>query len=334
MSSKEASIASGSTTITASNNEKTLIVLAAPSIKNKYYSKKFKEIIDYMVNFAHLVKGKDDVLILADAETLPQFEGKVPSNILMKADIHDIWMRDFSPVIPARTTKFKYAPSYVPKSSAKDTDKSFEKWFADNGLEYFEKSDIILDGGNVVDNAAGTRAIVTDRILRDNPSLTKASAKEELKRLLGVKEVAIISEAPTDNVGHSDGELTWVMDDKIIIIERTEPARTETLNELTSSFPGVQIVEVPDYGEETIWNGFVSAKNVFVNCIVTDNYIYMPIFNGGHDDEMLELFKLHTNKTIVPVPSEHVAIMGGSTRCLSWQVKNANKAKLLQLLKQ
>jgi agmatine/peptidylarginine deiminase len=286
------------------------------------------------VNFAHLVKGKDDVLILADAETLPQFEGKVPSNILLKANIGDIWIRDVSPVIPTRPTKFKYSPPYLPKSTTKYIDKSFEEWFVGNGLEYSEKSDIILDGGNVVDNAAGTRVIITDRILRDNPSFTKASVKEELKRLLGVKEVAIISEIPNDKVGHSDGDVTWPMDDKIMLVQRTEPARTETLNELTSSFPGVQIVEVPDYTVDTIWDGFGSAKNCFVNSIVTDNYLYMPLFNDGHDDEMLELFKLHTNKTIVPVPSEHVAIMGGSTRCLSWQVKNANKAKLLQLLKQ
>jgi peptidase E len=49
---------------------------------------------------------------------------------------------------------------------------------------------------------------------------------------------------------------------------------------------------------------------------------------------MLELFKLHTNKIVVPVSAENVAIMGGSVRCLSWQIKKKNMMKILQLIKQ
>jgi agmatine/peptidylarginine deiminase len=71
-----------------------------------------------------------------------------------------------------------------------------------------------------------------------------------------------------------------------------------------------------------------------VNCIVTDDYIYMPLFNDPHDTEMLEFLKSHTNKTVVPILAEKIAVMGGSVRCLSWQIKNANKAKILELLKQ
>jgi agmatine/peptidylarginine deiminase len=334
MATAEASATSNNSTATQSNIEKALIVLAAPSVKNKYYSTKFKDIIDYMVNFANIVHGKDDVMILVDGDTLSYFEGKVPSNILVNAFIEDIWIRDFSSVIPSKQIKFKYAPNYLTKSDAKYIEKSFQDLFSKHGHGYTAKSDIILDGGNVVDNAAGTRVVITDRLLLDNPSLTKESAKEKLKELLGVKEVAIIPEPPNDTTGHSDGILTWPMDDKILIIKKPEPIHTATVNELKSSFPGVQIVELADYTVDTLWQRFNSAKNCFVNSIVTDGYLYMPIFNDGHDDEMLQLFKSHTNRTVVPIPSEHIAMMGGSARCLSWQVKNVNKEKILQLLKQ
>lgn len=317
-----------------SNIEKSLIVLSAPSVNDEYYSSKFIETIDYMTNFANLVIGKDEVVILADADTLPLFKGKVASNILIEAAIDDIWIRDFSSVIPSKQVKFKYSPAYNPISDSKEVDSSFENWFIQNGLAYHAKSDIILDGGNIVDNAAGTRVILTDRILQDNPSLTKSSAKDKLKQLLSVNEVAVIREPPNDTTGHADGLVMWPMDEKIFLAKVAEPMHTENINELQNSFPGVQILEIPDYTPKTTWKNFTSAQNCFVNSIVTDGYIYMPTFNNAHDLEMLELFKLHTNKIVVPVSAENVAIMGGSVRCLSWQIKKKNMMKILQLIKQ
>jgi agmatine/peptidylarginine deiminase len=334
MLSKEAFTRSATDTTTDGNIEKSLIVLSAPSVKDTYYSSKLIEIIDYMVNFANLIIGKDEVVILADADTLPQFKEKVSSNILIEAAIDDIWIRDFSPVISTKQVKFKFFPSYISKSESKQIDNNFEKWFAQNGLEYHAKSDIILDGGNVVDNVSGTRVIITDHILRDNPSLTKSSAKDKLKQLLGANEIAIIREIPDDTTGHADGLAMWPMDDKIFLIKTDEPIHTQIVNELESSFPGVQIIEVPNYIPTTTWKNFTTAHNCFVNSIVTDGYIYMPTFNNTHDIEMLELLKLHTNKTVVPVSAEKIAMMGGSVRCLSWQIKNINKTKILQLVKQ
>ena len=171
-----------------STDEKTLIVLSAPSVNNKYYSSIFTNIIDYMANFANIVNGKDEVMILVDAPTMPYFAGKVPSSFLIKARIEDIWIRDFSPVIPSKQVKFKYSPQSQSASVSRLIDDSFEDWFLRNNLKYHAKSSIILDGGNVVDNSAGTRIIVTDRILKDNPSLTKTQAKERLKHTLHCKK--------------------------------------------------------------------------------------------------------------------------------------------------
>jgi agmatine/peptidylarginine deiminase len=312
------------------DNEKTLLVLCAPSVNDKYYSSKFPAIIDYMTNFVNIVNGKDEVVILVDGATLPYFEGKVPSNILIQANMEDIWICDFSSVIPARQVQFTFAPSYRKTSEAKAIDKIFKNWFSQNGLDYYKTSDIILDGGNVVDNAAGTRVIVTDRILRDNPSLTKSSAKASLKQLLGVSEVAIIKEIPGDTTGHADGMVMWPTNDRVLLVTENEPIRSENLNELKISFPNVEIIEIPNYFVYETWRNFLSARNVYVNSIVTDGYIYMPTFNSSHDTEMLSLFQSFTNKTVVPIPAESVCIMGGSVRCLSWQIKGSNKMKILQ----
>jgi agmatine/peptidylarginine deiminase len=334
MASKQTTSASGSDAVDNNNIEKSLFVLSAPTIKTEIYASKLTEIIEYMINFANLVHGKDDVVILADADTLPLFEGKVPSNVLLEANIKDIWIRDFSSVIPSKQVKFKFLPSYREVEVAERYENSFEEWFEKNGLEYYAKSDIILDGGNVVDNVVGTRVVVTERILKDNPSLTKSDAKNKLKQVLGVNEVAIIPEPPDDTTGHSDGAVMWPMDDQILLVKVSEPTNTETINELKNSFPGVEIVELPNYIPNTLWHGFSSAKNCYVNSIVTDNYIYMPTFNNRHDAKMLEIIRSNTNKMVVPILAKGVCEMGGSVRCLSWHVKNANKRKILQLIKQ
>jgi agmatine/peptidylarginine deiminase len=333
MLSKETHREDGNDAVIHNSIEKSLIVLCAPTVDCEYYSSKFTEIIDYIVNFVNLVNGKDDVVILANADTLPRFEGRVSSDILIQAAIVDIWIRDFSPVIPSKQIKFKFSPAYLSTSDAQFFQNSFDEWFEKNGLEYYVKSDIILDGGNLVENTAGTRVIVTDRILRDNPSLTKSDAKNKLKQLLGINEIAIIPETPNRTTGHADGIVMWPMDDKILILKRIEPAHTEGIHELKNAFPGVEIVEMPNYVTNSKWEDFSSAHNAFVNCLVTDGYIYMPTFNGPHDTEMIELVKSHTNKMVVPIPVENIAMMGGTVRCLTWQVKKANKTKILQLIK-
>lgn len=54
----------------------------------------------------------------------------------------------------------------------------------------FDKSSLILDGGNYVDNYHG-RTIVSDRFLKDN-GIPYLAAKKKLKELLHLNEVTII----------------------------------------------------------------------------------------------------------------------------------------------
>lgn len=311
--------------------DETLIVLSAPSVYNNYYADVFDDIIDYQANFANSIEGKDKVVILADAETLPYFDGKVSEDILLEANIEDIWIRDFAPAKPSLGTKFNYLPDYQSASTSNWIDNSFEDWFLDEaGLTYGKKSNLILDGGNIVDND-DNRVIVTNRILRDNPQLTKKQAKNKLKKLLGVTQVAIIPEAPGDATGHADGMVMWATDNKILLHEMPKKKQNRAIKEMKNAFPGVEIVVVPDYYKDETWQGFSSACNIFVNSTVTDNYIYMPTFDAGHDAEMLEIFEAHTDKEVVTIPAESVCFMGGSVRCLSWQVKGDNADIILDL---
>lgn len=295
------------------------IVLAAPSVNNNYYKSVFQDIVDFQVEYANKIDGRDEVIILVDQQTRKYFQGRVPNYVLVNAKIGDIWIRDFSPVVPNKQVKFNYLPDYLSTSDANYIDNSFEKWYKNVGLQYGRKSSIILDGGNVVDNGKG-KVIVTDRFLYDNPQFTKAQAKNKLKSLLNATHVAIIKESPGDATGHSDGMVMWSDNNTIILHDQPASVKSKIINELKSSFPGVKIVVAPDFYSYESWGGFSSACNIYVNSLVTNDYIYVPTFNHSKDNQMLNFIQTNTSKKVIEVPAEKVCFMGGSVRCLSWQL--------------
>ncbi len=295
------------------------IVLVAPSVRNQYYKNVFQDIVDFQVEYANKINGRDEVIILVDHQTKKYYKGLVPNYILVSANIADIWVRDFAPVVTNEQIKFNYLPDYLNPGDANYIDNSFEKWYKGVGLQYGGKSNLILDGGNVVDNNKG-KVVVTDRVLYDNPHLTMASAKKKLKRLLHASHVAIIKESPGDATGHADGMLMWSDDNTIILHDQPATVKQAILHELRTAFPGVNVVIAPDYYKFDQWQGFTSACNIYVNSLVTNDYIYVPTFNDTHDDEMLNFIRRHTTKTVIEVPAEKVCFMGGSVRCLTWQL--------------
>jgi len=70
------------------------------------------------------------------------------------------------------------------------------------------RSEVGLDGGNVV--AWGDRAIVTDKVFRENPGATWDGLIEALKADLGLAELIIVPREPFDPIGHSDGMACWL----------------------------------------------------------------------------------------------------------------------------
>jgi agmatine/peptidylarginine deiminase len=55
----------------------------------------------------------------------------------------------------------------------------------------------------------------------------------------------------------------------------------------------------------------------------------MPIFGNTTDDQALQLVRDNTSKTVVPIDAGLVCRMGGSVRCLSWQVVGENAKQLI-----
>jgi agmatine/peptidylarginine deiminase len=316
------------------SEDRMLLVLSAPSIQDTYYKKAFQQIIDFQISYANSIIGNDNVVIIVDKDTKKYFEGKVPEDILLEDDVHDIWVRDFTTVNPENPVQFVYTWASMTQAESADVQRSMKK-FANRYDIKRKTSDLLIDGGNIVDNYNG-RIVTTTRFMEDN-HLTYAEAKEELKEILGAKEVAIL-EPDEPILAHSDGMVSWVGDDMILVNDYSgKPAfQTKILDELRHSFPGVTIIEIPvEYktnppGE---WDGFESACGVNLNSAVTYKNIYVPTFNMAHDNEAITEIKKHTSKKVVLVNAENVCAMGGSVRCLTWQLTGENAIKLIEAAK-
>ncbi len=311
---------------------KDLIVITAPSVRNKYYKDNFQDIIDFDVAYANAVLGKDEIRILVDSDTKPYFSGKVPDEILVEADIEDIWMRDFTTVNPNDPVQFRYTAASFDniQSEADFVQKSFVTFTKNTGVT-FPKTKYSIDGGNIVDNYAG-RIVTTTRFLEDN-DLTKEEGVAELKHLLGATEVAILP--PDDDVlAHSDGMVMFVEENTILVNGYEEPFRTEVIIELETAFPDIKIVEIEAVWDEESWDGNIaSACGINVNSVVTTDYIYVPHFGDESSDVAIETIAVNTSKRVVPVPANNVCKMGGSVRCLSWQLSGKQAELFLSKLK-
>jgi len=311
--------------------DRTLIVLAAPSASDRYYRRLRPEILAFQTTYAKQVLGRDNIVILGDRKTLKQLAKELPKDILLEAQTRDIWMRDFTPVIPTRPVLFRYT------AAAQGDDQPTADWVQAGFLRFakrhglrFRRTSRILDGGNVVDNGQD-KAIVTDRFLADN-HLSKPQAIALLQKELGVERVAILPADPEDSLAHADGMALFVASNTVAITAYGGTFQSQLQQELRKAFPGIQILELEtEFDTEKAWDPrFGSAKGITVNAVRTDRFLYVPVFGVKTDAKNLELIRASSDREVVPVDAGTVSRMGGSVRCLSGQMKGENARKLIE----
>ena len=310
---------------------RTLIVLAAPGAGDAYYRARRRDLLDFQVAYAKNILGRDNVVVLCDRPTLAELAGELPDDVLLVGPMRDVWMRDFTPVWPARPVLFRYsAAAQAGKQLDADwVQAGFTRYAASTGLE-FRRCPYVLDGGNLVDDGAA-RAIVTDRFLADN-GLDRPRALAVLRETLGAESVAILPADPEDRLGHADGMVAFIASNAIAATRCDEPLRTAVLGELRAAFPDVEIVEieVPAGGPPPADAAFGSAHGLYVNAVVTDRHVYVPTFGIPEDAAALERLRARSDREIVPVEARKVADLGGGVRCLSAQFKGENARKLIE----
>lgn len=317
------------------SDERELIVLAAPRLRDNYYASRAEDIFDFHVEYARRVAEHDDVLVLVDESQFDAYAEALGEQHVAIAPQADIWMRDFTLSNATRPVMFRYTAAgqgggAKGQSEADFVQETFAELAEAAGLSFTE-SDLLNDGGNFVDDYAG-RAIISRKFLRDN-RLGEGEARAMLREATGVQHIAFIEADEHGGLEHADGVTAFIEPNVVVINSYADDPdyAAELRADLEAGLPGVRIHEIvtPYEGSDVHDGRFGSACGLYSNMLVTPLRIYLPQFGIAEDAQALASVRSWTDKQVIPVPSGGICAMGGGVRCMAWQVRGENRDKLL-----
>lgn len=234
---------------------------------------------------------------------------------------HDIWLRDFMPVQirGGSFVSFRYEPSYLENEPELRT--NFKN---DLSLQFsfpVTYSDINLDGGNVVFSPSKEKAIISDRILKENPNYTQAELIKILEQQLKAQVILIPSlKKKNDMTGHADGMVRFVNENTVI--GNCVPSKNGLEQRIKSALQkyGIGVIDFPYFSSSND-----SAVGCYLNFLETERHIFLPVFDNAMDDKAIAAAEEIFPKTIVPVNINEIAKEGGVLNCISWETKQTEK---------
>lgn len=238
----------------------------------------------------------------------------------------DIWARDYMPIQVSRDkfVEFRFDPDYLQGSGRERRElKTYPDIVCDDLGIKTVKSDIILDGGNVVksDNAV----ILTEKFITENWRTYKETELiKQLEILFETDRIIIIPKDPGDIIGHSDGMVRFIDNDTVLVnwYYRTgdKDFRDELLQPITEKGLkyewldiGLDIEKADDYN----W--------AYINFLQTEDLIFVPKLGIKEDDiafsQICKLYKSYADRgRVFQVNSRLVVEKEGALNCISWTI--------------
>ncbi|KAL9981587.1 hypothetical protein ACROYT_G010312 [Oculina patagonica] len=133
---------------------KQVIVVSLPGESNVQYLDHIQDIADFAIEMDAKTEGRDHLFIIHDRSGRAYLQNHTFTNAhLIEVDEPglDMRLRDFAPTMPNQQIKFTYRPQYLNASQAKLDESNFWKFASLVGLPNLQQSDLVLEGGSIVD---------------------------------------------------------------------------------------------------------------------------------------------------------------------------------------
>lgn len=234
----------------------------------------------------------------------------------------DIWARDYMPiqVTENKFIEYRYDPDYLQGTEKGNRDlKTYPDMVCDSIPIPTTKSEIILDGGNVV--KSNNCVILTDKIVKENRLLCgKAELIKRLEELFEVDNVILIPQDKKEIIyGHSDGMIRFI-DDKTVLINQIYES-DETLK-----------WQIKQHGlkcESLKFNVKRYNKDnwAYINFLQTKDFILLPKLNIEEDEQALAQIQMYypeyaERNRIVQADATEIVKEEGAFNCISWTIKS------------
>jgi len=233
----------------------------------------------------------------------------------------DIWCRDYMPiqVDEDRFCQFVYAPDYLRDHRHLITPQEHCRL---SFMDDYRQEPIVLDGGNVV--ASRPRVILTDKIYKENPSIERPRLRARLEDILQA-ECIVIPKEPFDIVGHSDGVVRFVAEDRVVVndysaVDLAFGTRLRSLLEKK----GLEVETLPMFQEKPRRppGDLHSAVGIYINYLRVGNVVVVPGYDRREDKAALEKVRAAMpDAKVFQLPCRDLAEKGGVLNCVSWTIK-------------
>jgi agmatine/peptidylarginine deiminase len=236
----------------------------------------------------------------------------------------DIWARDYMPIQVSKNKfiEFRYDPDYLQDIGKYGREiKTYTDLVCDSLSLTTVKSDIIIDGGNVVKSE--NTVILTDKIIQENKNrYNQKSLIKKLAELFETERIVLIPWDKKEKFGHADGMLRFINENKVLIngIYRKE---NSFKNQLLKTLEANKI--------NWDWISFnVEKENsrnwAYINFLQTKDIILIPKFEIEEDNQALGILNKHfpiyaEKDRIIQVDMRRVVKFGGALNCISWTIQ-------------
>ena len=222
----------------------------------------------------------------------------------------DLWVRDYMPAYSnGRYVAYVYNPDYLQND---------KKYITDNIKEVFDFSNdcvvptkLVIDGGNVI--ACGDKIIMTDKIFKENPELTKEEVIAEIERAFSAKLVLIPWDT-YEEYGHADGMVRYVSEGHVLLNQYKDidpELRQKLIDALSPHFSKISELE----------SGKTSSTNSWahINYLQVGKCIFVPQLGIMTDKLAIEqISRVFPDSKVVPVEVKGIVKNGGALNCVSW----------------
>lgn len=232
----------------------------------------------------------------------------------------DIWARDYMPIQTSdlKFVEFRYDPDYLQGDwSGRRNYKTYPDIVCVAIGKNTIKSELIIDGGNVVKSA--DCIILTDKIVTENRfSVNKTKLLKKLEETFEVNKVILIPWDKLDDYGHSDGVLRFINSDTLLISQ----------NYLKDSLLHNQLKKA---GFKLEYLNFTTRWThkynwAYINFLQTKDLILLPRLGADEDEQALnqisDFYSDYAERNrIIQVDMNEIIALGGALNCISWTTK-------------
>jgi len=247
----------------------------------------------------------------------------VKHDVLLKTN--DIWCRDYMPIQVSlnKFVEYRYDPDYLQAQKWRPK-KSYPDIICDKLKLKTVKSDMILDGGNVIKTDSGV--ILTNKIFKENKAkYNRDKLIGKLKKYFEVDQVIIIPwDKENEEYGHADGMIRFIGGNKVLINgyfreydKAFQASLYGALDQAGLKYEEL-VYEGPDLNEDINWG--------YINFLQMKDLLLIPKFGLKEDKQAFEqisrLFPDYSSgNKIEQIDASEIIKGGGVLNCISWNIK-------------